>query len=174
MIHLLDAGVLITANNLYYPIDRVPEFWEWVVHHAAAGRIKIPLEVFEEIKEGPDEEGADLLFDWITDDAVKGALLLDGEVDPSLVARAVAEGYAADLTDSEVEQLGRDPFLIAHALVDSESRIVVTTEVSQPRKQRQNRKVPDVCRAFGLRAINTFELVRELDFSTSWRGQSVR
>ncbi|WP_410001046.1 DUF4411 family protein [Rhizobium leguminosarum] len=26
--HLLDANVLITAHNLYYPIQRVPEFWD--------------------------------------------------------------------------------------------------------------------------------------------------
>lgn len=25
MLYLLDANVLITANNLYYPIDSVPE-----------------------------------------------------------------------------------------------------------------------------------------------------
>ena len=27
MLYLLDANVLITAHNLYYPIDAVPEFW---------------------------------------------------------------------------------------------------------------------------------------------------
>ena len=30
MLYLLDANVLITANNLYYPIDSVPEYWEWL------------------------------------------------------------------------------------------------------------------------------------------------
>ena len=32
MLYLLDASVLITAYNSYYPIDRVPEYWEWLVH----------------------------------------------------------------------------------------------------------------------------------------------
>ena len=27
MLYLLDANVLITAHNLYYPIDSVPEFF---------------------------------------------------------------------------------------------------------------------------------------------------
>lgn len=30
MLYLLDANELITAHNLYYPIDVVPEFWEWL------------------------------------------------------------------------------------------------------------------------------------------------
>ena len=34
MLFLLDASVLITANNTYYPIERVPEFWEWLAHQA--------------------------------------------------------------------------------------------------------------------------------------------
>jgi hypothetical protein len=32
MLYLTDANVLITANNLYYPIDRVPECWEWLAY----------------------------------------------------------------------------------------------------------------------------------------------
>jgi Domain of unknown function (DUF4411) len=30
MLYLLDANVLITARNRYYPIDTVPEFWSWL------------------------------------------------------------------------------------------------------------------------------------------------
>jgi hypothetical protein len=32
LLFLLDANVLINANRDYYPIDRVPELWEWLVH----------------------------------------------------------------------------------------------------------------------------------------------
>lgn len=169
MIHLIDAGVLITANAQYYPVDRVPEFWDWLLHQAEQGRVKVPLEIYEEIKDGPEEEGKDLLFDWATSDEVKQHLLLDEEADPDLVARVVTEGYAADLTDSEIEQIGRDPFLIAYAVRDTQSRTVVTTEISKPKKQRQNRKMPNVCDDFGIRWIDTFTFARELNFSTSWR-----
>jgi hypothetical protein len=44
---------------------------------------------------------------------------------------------------------GRDPFLIAYCMADGD-RCVVTTEVSKPRKKRQNRKVPDVCNCFAI------------------------
>jgi hypothetical protein len=80
----------------------------------------------------------------------------------------IAKGYAPDLTDDEVEQVGRDPFLIAYALA-SKDRCVVTVETSAPKKQRQNRKVPDVCRVMGVRPCTPFELNRELGFRTRWK-----
>jgi len=46
--------------------------------------------------------------------ANKATLLLGEEVDSDLVQIVVNEGYAHDLTDDELEQIGRDPFLIAY------------------------------------------------------------
>ena len=48
--------------------------------------------------------------------------------------RSVLKAYAPDLDDSEVEQIGRDPFLISYGLVDTASRVVVSNEVSKPSK----------------------------------------
>ena len=88
-----------------------------------------------------------------------------------MVAHVTDQGYADDLTDDEVEKIGRDPFLIAYALTAPEEIRVVSTEVSKPTKQRANRRLPDVCRDFQVECINTFEFVRRLDFSTSWQTQ---
>lgn len=169
MIYLIDANVLITANNLYYPIDRVPEYWEWLSHMGNQGHVKMPFEIFEEVKDGPDDAEKDLLFAWLQEDVNKKALLLEETVAQDLVQKVIAEGYAPDLTDDEVEQIGRDPFLIAYALVDKE-RCVVTVETSAPKKQRQNRKVPDVCKAMGVNYCNPFEFNRELGFRTQWKA----
>ena len=168
MLYLLDANVLITANNLYYPIDRVPEYWDWLCYMGTLGHVKMPFEIFEEVKEGPDDAEKDLLFAWLREDANKNALLLDERVNPALVQKVIVEGYAADLTDDEIEQIGRDPFLIAYGLA-AEARCVVTVETSAPKKQRQNRKVPDVCRALGVKCCNPFEFSRALGFKTQWR-----
>ena len=65
MLYLLDASVLITANNLYYPIDGVPEYWEWLAHMGDLGHVKMPFEIFEEVKDGPDNGEKDLLFAWL-------------------------------------------------------------------------------------------------------------
>ena len=165
MLYLLDANVLIDANRDYYPMHRVPEFWEWLAHVGRNGFVKIPIEVYEEIKEGGDN-----LADWIKQDQIRAALLLEEEVDVGLVSQAVNAGYADDLTDDEVERIGRDPFLVAYALADNGNRCIVTTESSKPSRQRANRHLPDVCSTFGVACSNTFQFVRELDFSTSWKN----
>ena len=165
MLYLLDANVLIDANRDYYSLERVPEFWEWLENGGVNDRIKIPLEVYEEVRDGDDE-----LADWTKQEQIKRALLLQEEVDVSLVSYATDQGYASDLTDDEVVKIGRDPFLIAYALKDRENRCIVTTEVSKPRRSRANRHLPDVCRDLGVGSCNTFEFARALDFSTRWNA----
>lgn len=169
MLYLLDANVLITAHNFYYPVNAVPEFWEWLAFKAADGQIKMPIETYEEVRDGSSDEERDLLFGWITQEENKAALVLDEEVDLDLVTRVVEMGYAGDLTDQEIEQLGRDPFLIAYALHNPGGRCVVTTETSSPRKQRQNRKIPDVCNALGVACSDTFGMLKATGFTTAWR-----
>ena len=168
MLYLLDANVLITANNSYYAIDQVPEYWDWLAYMGSQGRVKMPFEIFEEVKDGPDDAEKDLLFAWLQVDGNKKALLLDEKVDQGLVQKVISDGYAPDLTDDEVEQIGRDPFLIAYGLADK-ARCVVTVEASKPKMQRQNRKVPDVCRGLGANCCNPFEFNRALGFRTQWK-----
>lgn len=169
MLYLLDANVLITAHNLYYPINVVPEFWEWLAFQGEEGRLKMPIETYEEVKDGSTDEDRDLLFGWISENHVKAAFVFEEDVNPELVAYVVEQGYAGDLTDQEIEQIGRDPFLIAYALARPGERCVVTTEVSSPSKKRQNRKVPDVCNALGVTCSDTFGMLKALGFTTSWR-----
>ncbi len=170
VIYLLDANTLIDAKRDYFEFDRVPEFWEWLQHHGVEGNVKIPVEVYEEFEEAKNAEGGrDSLAEWASDEDVKIALLLDEEVDRRIVSRVISSGYCQNPTDQEIEKMGRDPFLIAHALRDIGNRVVVTTEVSGTAKQRENRKVPDVCRDMGVRCINSFQLLRELDFRTGWK-----
>lgn len=121
----------------------------------------------EEIKAGRKDD--DPLLDWISNPEIETALLFAEAVDVLLVQHVVSTGYAADLRDDEVEKIGRDPFLMAYALVDSANRTVVTTEVSRPSTQRANRKVPDVCQAVGAMCCGPFALNKALGFRTGWR-----
>lgn len=162
MLYILDANVLIDANRDYYPMDRVPEFWEWLLAMGNAGLVKTPPEVYEKVAAAGDS-----LSQWLKNN--RDALLLDESVDEVLLHRVIAAGYAPDLTDIEIEQLNEDPFLIAYALVDPENRRVVSNETSSPSKMRANRKVPDVCDYFNVRHCNAFRFIRDLDFRTNWR-----
>ncbi|PDT33884.1 MULTISPECIES: DUF4411 family protein [Rhizobiaceae] len=162
--HLLDANVLITAHNLYYPIGRFPEFWDWLVHMGEAGEIKVPVEILEEITEGSE------IGRWLSEADNYSVLRLDEDVDPALV-QAVIEKYAPDLNDAEVIEIGRDPFLIAYAMALPANRIVVTVEASKPSAKRANRRIPDVCKDLGVKWCNSFEMMTALNFTTAWRSQ---
>lgn len=164
MLHLLDANVLITANRLYYPLDRVPEFWGWLLHNGTNGDVKMPIEMVEEVTDGTDD-----LAEWLSDRDHLDALRLDEDADVALVQQVINEGYAPDLNDQEVEIIGRDPFLISYALQNKEVRQIVTTEISKPKRVRANRHIPDVCAQLQIACIDSFGLVQELNFSTSWR-----
>lgn len=167
---LLDANVLITAHNTYYNIGQIPEFWEWLKHMGEIAQLKMPQEIYDEIKDGSKDDEVDALYAWISDDDNKAAILLDEMADPAIVKQVIEQGYAPDLTDDELEEVGRDPFLVAYGLVDVTKRCVVTTEVSKPSRTRQNRHLPDVCGTFGVKCCDTFALTKQLGFKTGWKG----
>ncbi len=96
MRYLLDANVLIDADRDYYPLERVPQFWEWLLHVAAEGRVSVPQEVFDEVAQGTGR-----LVDWLR--ANRDTLRSKSEVSPGLVTEAVDRGYAEDLNDAEIE-----------------------------------------------------------------------
>ena len=168
MLYLLDANVSIDANRDYYPIERIPEFWHWLAAMGELGRVKIPQEIYEEIVLPlPPPNRTDVLGDWLRKH--RNVLLLEEQVRVDLVGDVTERGYAADLTEDEIEKIGRDPFLIAYALADIENRCLVTNERSRPGRARANRQLPDVGREFNVLCINTFDMIRELDFRTDWR-----
>lgn len=170
MLYLLDANTLIDAKRDYYPIERVPEFWDWLIHHGENDHIKIPIEVYEEFSDTRDSKGnKDALAVWAERPDVIAALRFDEDADPTLVAQITYSGYVANPTDVEILTIGRDPFLISYALKDPENRCVVTTEISKPSRQGANRHIPNICDDFSICCMNSFQLIRELDFSTSWQ-----
>jgi hypothetical protein len=164
VLYLLDSCVLIDAHENYYPIDRVPEYWNWLIHQGQQDNVKICQEMLEEIT------GDGLLPKWLAQSATRAALLLPEQSDPAAVQHVVDNGYASDLTDVEIITVGRDPFLIAHAMTDVTNRCVVTSETSAPSKTRQNRKVPDVCDGFAVSWCDPYNFVRQLDFRTNWQN----
>src|SRR3989339_868284 len=163
MIYILDANTLIDAKRDYYPIKSIPEFWEWLIYKGNRGEIKITLDVYEEVSSGNDD-----LAEWIKESEAKSSLVLADEADISLVQKVLKEGYAKDLSDTEIEKLGRDPFIIANALKNPEEIVVVTKEPHTLRT-RANKNIPEVCDVLGVKHCTPFDLTRILGFSTNWK-----
>jgi hypothetical protein len=158
-VYLLDANVMIRAHEDYYPIDRIPQFWAWLLERASQNVIKMPRVIFDEVTPPPGP-----LADWVKQKIVRDSMILNEPIIPAHVTHVLVHGYAPDLTDVEIEKIGRDPFLIAAAMA-APDRAVVTREVSKPKRQGANRKVPDVCRILGVPVITDFQLYRILNFS---------
>ena len=158
MLYLLDANTLIRANADYYPIERIPRFWDWLIECGNAGRVKIPNEIADEVTAGRDD-----VADWLKGEDAKAALRLGERVDVASLRHVVANGYAHDLDATEMQKIGKDPFLVAYAFSNA-GRTVVTKELPKPSKQRANRKVPDVCDACGVTWMNDFAFYRAADF----------
>lgn len=171
MLYLLDTSVLIDAKNKYYPLERIPQFWNWLVHQSLAGHVKLPPQVIGEIL-GPDytdEEPADALAEWVN--ANRTVLELTEEMPTDLLTHTYEQGYDTipeDLTSVDPLSEPADPFLIAFALANPDNRRVVTMEnfqsVGTTLPKPSNRRIPLVCDLLGVRCINTFALIRELDF----------
>jgi hypothetical protein len=96
-LYLLDANVLIRAHADYYPMDRIPAFWSWLLSRAMVDVIKMPLEIYHEVA-----ASADLLGTWLKRSDVKNAIVLEEATNGSRVRRIIVEGYAPDLNDVEL------------------------------------------------------------------------
>ena len=157
-VYLLDASTLISANRTWFALKRVPEFWTWIVHHAANGAIKMPTEIYGEV-----EAGTDTLASWMRISEHRNVLRLNEAVSFTKV-QSVLSFYGDLLSETDVVKIGQDPFLVAAAM-GYPDRCVVTAETSSPKKTKANRKVPDICNDAGVTPV---QLLEQLDFTTSW------
>ncbi|WP_323855405.1 DUF4411 family protein [Xenorhabdus koppenhoeferi] len=75
-LYLIDANIIIHAHSLYYPLNRVPEFWEWLLFHARNNKIKLPSEILDEVQGGERDEHSK----WVHSKANKPVLELNEDV----------------------------------------------------------------------------------------------
>lgn len=164
MLYILDSNVLITANDSYYELERIRQFWDWIRAESKRNVVKIPKEMLDEITPASEE-----FMLWIL--AYQVELAIYEAQSPSIIESVLLNGYGfnqADIDDIATIEQTNDAILIAYALADKSNRCVVTLEgIQSPNTnlpKPQNRKIPLVCRQLGVRCIDTFDLIRELDF----------
>ena len=158
MLYLLDANVLIRTNNAFYPIDRIPQFWDWLQNMGENGVVKLPSEIYNEIAQYDD-----LLANWAKRTEVQQVLLLNERANQSTLSEVVEKGYGTKLSVPKLARTGADPFLITYALMGN-NRTVVTREISKPKKTGVNIKIPDVCNSLNIPWMVDFEFYKTLDF----------
>lgn len=161
--YLIDANVIITAYLEYYRLDKIPQFWEWLLAKGEQGLIKIPPAIFGEIRPLPNHP----MHEWLRQPAVLQHLVLAEDPESHLINLVLDEGYGKGRLDWERERVTRDATLIASAMSgNGQFGTVVTRERSSKRvMQPHKRKIPDVCEDLGVHCISDFTLYFDvLDF----------
>lgn len=159
MTYLLDTNTLIEAKNRYYRMTVCPAYWNWVQRSHGAGIVASIEPVEAELKKGNDE-----LADWVKN---QGGLFLpvSDEATQQAFARVAAHvaSQAAGMKAGALEDFlgGADPWLLAKAMTIP-GTVIVTHEQFNPQVRRKY-TIPNVCEAFGVACIDTFELLSRTD-----------
>jgi hypothetical protein len=147
----------MTAARSYYAFDVAPAFWEGLVREASNGRLLSIDRVKDEIQRGKDE-----LVEW-ANGTFHPWFALTAQADviqnySGIIRWVQGQSQFFDFAKEEFAR-GADGWLVAYA--KAKGHVVVTNETFQVNIQRRV-KIPNVCKAFDVPCINTFEMLRAL------------
>ena len=155
----LDSNVFIEGKKGPYAFDIAPRFWALIDELIDDGQIACPQLVYDELLEVQDD-----LAGWAKERRTSGLFTLP-DATVQVAYKDVVDHVRQRYPDNQARRrfLDRaDPWVIAHAI--SGSGTVVTLELRVAASSQQV-KIPNVCDDFGIRWINTYQLLRELGVS---------
>ncbi len=165
MIYLLDTNIFLQAYKVYYPMDVVVSFWETLKKLAQEEKIFSINYVKSEIDRYEDE-----LQKWCETELPDNFFLdVDAEIYTDQTYQEVINWAVSKLNNPYLQRAIdefssstiADAFLVAFALSDRDNRVIVTEE--KPRSNSKSKiKIPDVCKAFEIKYLNTIDMFREL------------
>ena len=153
--YCLDANVLIQAWQKYYNPKFCPDYWKILTELGKQDKIFVSELVYEEITRTEDD-----LSKWLKTSKIP----INKITEPVTVC--LQKIYSADpihknLVDNTKARSLADPWVIAHAL--HENATVVTKEEKVTALNYNRIKIPNVCDNMGIRWINDFQFIDELD-----------
>ncbi len=154
-IYCLDANVLIQAWQKYYSPKFCPDYWDVLNELGNQERIFIPEMVFDEITRTEDD-----LLRWLKKSKIP-VRKIDEPVTKCLKSIYDNNPTHKYLVDNTKARSLVDPWIIAHAI--NEKATVVTKEEKVTALNTKKIKIPNVCDNMGIRWINDFQFVHELD-----------
>lgn len=158
--YVLDADVFMQAARTYCAFDlytKVPPFWDALVNQASKERLLSIDRVKEDI-----DRGNDALKDWANGQFHNWFAPTDQddvlEAYRKVIAWVQNQKQFTDAAKAEFANVS-DGWLVAYAM--AKGYVVVTHErFNHDIKKRV--PIPNVCQAFNIRYIDTFEMLREL------------
>ena len=163
---VLDTSVFVQAHRNYYSQDICPGFWDLLDHFAKSDHILSIDRVSDEIfaPEVPDDlsvwakQAPPGLFTSTSDQAVVDAFKrMQKWVQGTAQFSAEAKETFAEVADGWVT-----------AYAKAHSAVVVTQEVFSAEVKKRV-PIPNVCQAFGVDCIDTFEMLRRLGGKFNWQ-----
>ena len=158
--------MFIQAYRTYYAFDICPGYWTALLAHHDAERICSIDRVRTELLAGRDE-----LADWVRETTPEAFFAKSD--DPSIVAwfgrtMAWAQAHRQFLAAAKADFATKaDGWLVAYA--KALGCAVVTQEASRP-NVRNRVPIPNVCDAFGVGYVGTFDMLRTLATQFQWQG----
>lgn len=153
--YCLDANVLIQAWQKYYNPKFCPDYWNVLIEVGKQETIFIPEYVYEEIVRTEDD-----LSKWLKSSGIPIKKVSEQ------VANCLKSIYSTNpnhinLVDNTKARSLADPWVIAHSI--HESATVVTKEEKVTALNSNKVKIPNVCENMGVRWINDFQFIDELE-----------
>lgn len=160
-VYIVDSNFFIQAHRDIYPLDVAFSFWNKVKALAIKGH----LISIDKVK-GEIYENDDALKEWckknLPTDFFKNTTEVLTEYQRVVTwASSRSSQYTNKALYEFLDADEADAFLVAYALIDNSSRIIVTQEVSRP-EQKNKIKIPEPCQFFNIRYIRAMEMFREL------------
>jgi hypothetical protein len=160
-LYIADSNFFIQAHRVSYPLDIAHSFWNKVNQLARSGKIvsidKVRDEIFDK---------NDALKDWcdlnLPVDFFKDTTSIMDEY-RQVISWAVSRSnhYLPNAINEFLDSEEADAFIVAYGLADTNNRIVVTQEISEP--YRKNKvKIPDACLALNVLYVNVMDMFRQL------------
>ena len=156
---VLDANVFIEAARRYYAFDLVPAFWDTLLYWARNGRIVSVDRVKDELARSNDK-----LAKWATGQFHKHFASTGNEevmnAYRQIIQWACAQTQFKDSAKAEFARANNaDAWVVAYALA---KKAVVVTHEQLNRNAKRRIPIPNVCRAFNVLYVDTFEMLRQL------------
>ncbi len=154
--YLLDANSYIEAKNRYYQMSFCPAYWDWLDQQYTLGTLASISSVYDEVARKGDD-----LSTWVQARPHQFLAVSAPAIQSKMteVAQHVADLPNKDSANVANFLSGADPWLIAVAALHDET--IVTHEALTGANSKKI-KIPNICNHFGVRYINTFELLNEL------------
>ena len=152
-IYCFDTSSLLHAWRRAYPPKRFTGLWAAFDQLIDGSRMIASVEVYNELKKKDDD-----VFGWAKER--KEAMFV--EIDDNVQAQVVRlMQLYPKLVDTGKGKSGGDPFVIAQALGDNPSLVVVTQEAGG---SAASPRIPYVCDQEGIQHINLLTLIEDEDW----------